>query len=163
MKGLIVIGYQGIGKSSCAGKENCIDIESGNFWICNERHEDWYIPYCQIAMDLANQGYTVFTSSHKYVYNYFKDVPLMPNVGKAIIICPQTRFKKEWIKRLSDRFSKTQSAKDFKALKNAEEHYKENILELMRCGLPVYQPAAMDYDLMDYVRKARNCWCKEKI
>lgn len=162
MKGIIIIGYQGIGKSSCAGKENCIDLESGNFWIGDERHEDWYIPYCQIAMHLANQGYTVFTSSHKYVYRYFKSVPFLPNVGKAVIICPQKRFRKEWINRLQERFSRTALYKDFKALKNAEERFDENILELVRSGLPVYQPAAMDYDLMDYVRKARNDWCKGK-
>ena len=161
MKGLIVIGYQGVGKSSCAGKDNCIDLESGFFWIGDERHEDWFIPYCQTAMNLANQGYTVFTSSHKQVYEYFKSAPLMENIGKAVIICPQTRFRKEWIRRLSNRFSKTQLFKDFKALKNAEDRYEENIQELLQCGLPVYQPAAMDYDLMDYVHKARNDWCRE--
>lgn len=161
MKGLIVIGYQGIGKSSCAGKDNCIDLESGCFWIGDERHEDWFIPYCQIAMDLANQGYTVFTSSHKCVYEFFKSVPFLPNVGKAVIFCPKIRYKKEWIERLATRFTKTQYFKDFKALKNAEDRYEENIQELMRNGLPVYQPAAMDYDLMDYVRKARNDWCNE--
>ncbi len=46
-------------------------------------------------------------------------------------------------------------------VKNAEDRYEENIQELMRSGLPVYQPFAMDYDLMDYVHKARNDWCNE--
>lgn len=161
MKGLIVIGYQGIGKSSCAGKDNCIDLESGCFWIGGERDEYWYIPYCQIAMDLANQGYTVFTSSHKCVYEFFKFVPFLPNVGKAVIICPRMEFRNEWIDRLQKRFDKTGLYKDYKALMNAKERFNENIQELMRNGLPVYQPAAMDYDLMDYVRKARNDWCNE--
>lgn len=161
MKGLIVVGYQGVGKSSCAGKDGCIDLESGCFWIGNERHEDWFIPYCQIAMDLANQGYTVFTSSHKCVYEYLNSTPLLSNIGKVVVFCPETRFRKEWIGRLGSRFSKTQLFKDYKALKNAEDRYEENIQELLQCGLPVYQPAAMDYDLMDYVRKARNDWCKE--
>ena len=159
MKGLIVIGYQGIGKSSCAGKENCIDLESGNFWIGDSRYKNWFIPYCNIAMDLANQGYTVFTSSHKSVYEYYKSIPLLPKVGKIVIICPQMQLREEWVKRLYNRFSKSQSNKDFKALKNAEDRYEENIQELMRSGLPVYQPSLMDYDLMDYVHKAKHDWC----
>lgn len=94
MKGLIMIGYQGIGKSSCAGKNDCIDLESSTFWFEGSRSENWYIPYCNIAMDLANQGYTVFTSSHKVVREQLASMPLMPNVGKVVIFCPETRFKK---------------------------------------------------------------------
>lgn len=162
MKGLIVIGYQGIGKSSCAGKENCIDLESGCFWDGDERHEDWYIPYCQIAMDLANQGYTVFTSSHKVVYEHFKTMPLLPNVAKVAVFCPDSRYKEEWVERLQKRYDKTGLNKDYKALMNAKDRYCENIVELVNCGLPVVQPAySVDYDLMDYVRKMRYDWCKE--
>ena len=48
MKGLIVIGYQGIGKSSIGGKYNCIDLESSNFYIDDKRDNDWYKIYCNI-------------------------------------------------------------------------------------------------------------------
>ena len=160
MKGLIMIGYQGIGKSSCAGKNNCIDLESGNFWIGDERSEDWYIPYCQIAMDLANQGYTVFTSSHKVVREQLASMPLPPNVGKVVIFCPETKFKDEWINRLQERYIRTGLHKDYKALMNAKDHFTENIRELFDSGLPVYYPAWIDYDLMDYVNKAKTDWCK---
>ena len=74
-----MIGYQGIGKSSCAGKNDCIDLESGSFWVDGKRAEEWYIPYCQIAMHLANQGYTVFTSSHKVVRDQLASMPLLPD------------------------------------------------------------------------------------
>ena len=51
---MIIIGYQGIGKSTLAGKDNkFIDLESGNFWVNGERVENWYIPYCQIAEHLS--------------------------------------------------------------------------------------------------------------
>lgn len=158
-KGLIMIGYQGIGKSSCAGKNGCIDLESSTFWFEGSRLENWYIPYCNIAMDLANQGYTVFTSSHKVVREQLASMPLMPNVGKVVIFCPETRFKKEWIQRLQDRYNRTGLTKDYKALANAKERFTENIFELINSGLPVYCPAHMDYDLMNYVCKARNDWC----
>lgn len=159
MKGLIVIGYQGVGKSSCAGRNGCIDLESSNFKIGGSRHDDWYIPYCNIAMDVADQGYTVFTSSHKVVYEHFVSCPLPENVGKVVVFCPAARYKDEWIDRLQKRFDRTGLDKDYCALMNAKDRYVANIHELVRCGLPVYQPACMDYDLMEYVHKARKDWC----
>ena len=59
---MIISGYQGIGKSSLAGKNNCIDLESGNFWVDGKRADDWYKQYCQIANHLTEQGYRVFFS-----------------------------------------------------------------------------------------------------
>lgn len=159
MKGLIVIGYQGIGKSSLGGKDNCIDLESGNFWVGNERFKDWYIVYCQTAMDLANHGYTVFTSSHKEVYDFLSTCPLPENVGKVVIFCPPRVLKHEWIERLEERYNRTGLFKDWKALQNAKDRFDENIIELCSCGLPVIQPSAMDYDLHDYIVNARKKWC----
>ena len=35
---MIVIGYQGIGKSSLAGRDHkYVDLESGNFWVDGKR------------------------------------------------------------------------------------------------------------------------------
>lgn len=161
MKGLIMVGYQGIGKSSCAGKENCIDLESSSFWIDGKRADDWYIPYCNIAMHLANQGYTVFTSSHKVVWSYLASLPLMENVGKVVIFCPTVKDKDAWITRLQERYNRTGLEKDYKALMNAKDRYEENILELINSGLPVYQPKFYPYeDLLYYVNEARSVWCK---
>ena len=64
---MIISGYQGIGKSTLAGKNNCIDLESGNFWVGRKRSDDWYKIYCNIAVHLSRQGYTVFVSSHEVV------------------------------------------------------------------------------------------------
>lgn len=150
-KGLIIIGYQGIGKSSLAGWSKCIDLESGNFFIGDKRADDWYIPYCQIAMNLANQGYTVFTSSHKEVCEQLRTMPLMENVAKVVIICPPRFMREYWIERLQERYDKTQLNKDYKALMNAKNRFEENIAELHRYGFPVIQPKAEDYNLKDYV------------
>ena len=67
---MIYVGYQGIGKSSIAGKNKCIDLESGNFWVDGKRDENWYIIYCNIAQHLSEQGYNVFLSSHKLLIDY---------------------------------------------------------------------------------------------
>lgn len=38
---MIVIGYQGIGKSTLANKDlRFIDLESGNFWVDGKRADD---------------------------------------------------------------------------------------------------------------------------
>ena len=98
-KGLVIIGYQGIGKSSLAGWNKCIDLESGNFFVGNKRADDWYIPYCQTALNIANQGYTVFVSSHKEVREFLSTAPLPENVARVVVICPRRTLRDEWIKR----------------------------------------------------------------
>ena len=65
---MIIIGYQGIGKSTLANCNlNYVDLESSNFYIDGKRADDWYKPYCKIAEHLSQQGYYVFVSSHKVV------------------------------------------------------------------------------------------------
>lgn len=150
-KGLVIIGYQGIGKSSLAGWSKCVDLESGNFYVGTIRSKSWYIPYCKTALNIANQGYTVFVSSHKVVVDFLKSVPLPENVARVVVICPRTTMRDEWIERLQMRYDRTKLWKDYKALKNAKDRYKENIVELCSCGLPVMQINTMDYNLKNYV------------
>lgn len=161
MKGLVMIGYPGVGKSSCAGKENCIDLESSNFWVNGNRGKDWHIAYSQMAMDLANQGYTVFVSSHKEVREYLASMPLLENVGKVVVFCPNLGDKDVWFARLEERWKRTNSPKDGKAFVAVKLFYNSNIDEITHSGLPVYQPDdPNNYDLMDFVHKARKDWCE---
>lgn len=122
---MIYVGYQGIGKSSISGKNNCIDLESGNFWVDDKRVDDWYKIYVNIAEHLSNQGYKVFMSSHKVIREELNNRGI-----EFTTICPSLKLKEQWINRLQERFDKTRSTKDFKALKNAEEMYEENIKDL---------------------------------
>ena len=128
-KGMIVVGYQGIGKSTLAKNGNgYIDLESGNFWIDGKRSDDWYIPYCNIAIHLAQQGYIVFTSSHQVVRDYLTSKPR--DVELAVCV-PAPYLKDEWIKKLEDRYNESKLEKDYKAWKNAEDRYEENIKEIL--------------------------------
>lgn len=124
---MIVIGYQGIGKSSLAGRNNkFIDLESGCFWVDGKRADDWYKPYCQIAEHLSKQGYIVFTSSHEVVRNQ------LANSNEIIIVVhPALKLKDEWIAKLRERYANSGLEKDFKALANAEGRYEDNINELI--------------------------------
>ena len=123
---MIVIGYQGIGKSTLAGRNNrFIDLESSNFWVDGKKADDWYKPYCNIAEHLSRQGYIVFTSSHEVVRKQLEN-----SLETVVLAFPSVELKDEWIDKLKDRFFRTNSDKDYKALMNAEDRYEENIKEL---------------------------------
>lgn len=143
---MIVVGYQGIGKSTLAGRDNkFIDLESGNFWVDGKRADDWYKPYCQIAEHLSKQGYIVFTSSHEVVRKQLKN-----SSEQVVIVYPSIELKDEWIDKLEERYAVSKLEKDYKALMNAVDKYEENIKELSEefnhnyCKVVLTK---MDYDL----------------
>lgn len=141
---MIVIGYQGIGKSTTADRDmSFIDLESGNFWVDGKRAEDWYKPYCKIAEHLSQQGFIVFTSSHEVVREQLKNSTEM-----VVVVYPAPELKDKWIERLEKRYQKSGLEKDYKALMNARDKYTENIHELENCDIP-YKIAlrSMNYKL----------------
>ena len=144
---MIYVGYQGIGKSSISGKNNCIDLESGNFWIDGKRNDNWYKIYCNIAEHLSNQGYNVFMSSHKVIREELNK----RNIS-FVTIYPSINLKEKWIERLKDRYNLTKKEKDYKALKNAEELYEENIKDLSNEKNKI-EISLINYDLFDYVKE----------
>lgn len=124
---MIIIGYQGIGKSTLAKDSlKYIDLKSGNFWINGERDEQWYKPYCNIANHLSAQGYTVFTSSHKEVREELK------NSSEVVKIAfPALELKTDWLIKLTNRYNESMLVEDYKALMNASLYYEDNIEDLM--------------------------------
>lgn len=142
---MIYVGYQGIGKSSISGKNNCIDLESGNFWIDGNRANDWYKIYVNIAEHLSNQGYKVFMSSHKVIREE------LTNRGiEFTTMCPSLKLKEQWIERLQQRYDKSQLEKDYKALMNAKTMYEENIKDLLQENY-IIQIQDINYDLNDLI------------
>lgn len=148
---MIVIGYQGIGKSTIAKHyKNCIDLESGSFWYDGKRPDDWYVYYCQIAEHLDDQGYTVFLSSHSVVRSWFLN---KSHDHDVVCVVPSLELKDEWIEKLHDRYEETGLEKDWKAWKNALHMYSENISEIKQCGLPYMEIVSMQYDLEAAIKK----------
>lgn len=152
---MIVIGYQGIGKSTLAGRDNkFIDLESGNFWIDGKRADDWYKPYCKIAEHLSQQGYIVFTSSHEVVRKQLE------NSSEIVIaVYPSLELKDKWIDKLEKRYEKSGLEKDYKALMNAKDRYEENIIEIDEfCKDSMYRLVltGMDYDLESALIHSKN-------
>lgn len=130
---MIIIGYQGIGKSTLTQKEmKYLDLESSCTWVNGKRSDDWYVVYCNFAEDLSRQGYTVFISSHEVVRNQLKC-----SDEKVYVCCPSLELKDAWIQRLKDRHARTGLEKDYKAWMNAVDRYSDNIRELLDSGFPV--------------------------
>ena len=165
-KGLIICGYPGIGKSSIAGWNNCIDLESSYFSHDKQGREispmDWQSTYCKLAMDLACQGYTVMVSTHEGVrvefkklkiHRRYKDIPI-------VIFCPRLGMKEEWAIRLVNRYIKTNNEKDLRAFNGAIGLWDINMEHMGKQQFPIYHPESIDYDLRDYIlqiRKKEGC------
>lgn len=151
---MIVVGYQGIGKSTLAGRDHkYIDLESGNFWIDGERAEDWYKPYCKIAEHLSAQGYIVFVSSHEVVRQY-----LVENSKELVVLVyPSIELKDAWIDKLEKRYIKSGLEKDYKALMNTKYSYVENIQELQEsCIEYKLEINKLSYDLESMLIHLKN-------
>ena len=146
---MIIIGYQGIGKSTLAKDSwKYIDLESGNFWVNGERDEQWYKPYCNIANHLSAQGYTVFTSSHKEVREELK------NSSEVVKIAfPALELKTDWLIRLTNRYNESMLEKDYKALINASLYYEDNINDLMNEPFDKIIINNIDYNLRELIEK----------
>ena len=141
---MVIIGYQGIGKSTLCNEKSgrYIDLESGNFLVDGKRDENWAKVYANIANHLSKQGYVVFTSSHKVVRNALKD-----SDEQVFIIHPGLDLKDQWIKRLQERYDSTKLDKDYKALMNAKEMYEQNIQDLIDDPIPSVEIHSLHYSL----------------
>ena len=153
-QGMIIVGYQGIGKSTLAFHNNrVIDLESSNFFVDGERPNNWHIIYCNIARVLCRQGYIVCISSHKEVREELARNPAQ----NQVIIYPTHILKDKWIAKLRYRYEETQSIKDFKALRNAEDCFDENITDLAnQKGFEKISIGTMNYDLADILKLNRR-------
>lgn len=112
---------------------------------------NWQIPYCQMAIWLSQQGYVVFTSSHKEVREMLKDC------GEyCIAIVPTKELKKQWIERLYDRYEKSGLEKDRNAYLNAVDRYEANLAEIEEDIADTFLIDSMDYDLQRIVSKCEQ-------
>jgi len=151
-KYLIISGYQGIGKSTIAGKDLCIDLESSFF----HNETNWWDKYSCVAVDLASQGYTVLVSCHNKVREtIWVSTALYQNIQKAIII-PNPSLYEEWTNKLEQRYLQTKKDKDFRAWQRTKYYFKEDIAEIMDNYAPIYTIDSMDYKLSDIIAKIRN-------
>jgi len=136
-KGLIIIGYPGIGKSSIVkgmnfvlnSKINLIDFESSLFnKTTGIKYPDWHIVYVNQAISMAKQGYVVLISSHECVREEI--AKRNRDEWNVVTIAPSVELKDEWLEKLLDRYKRTATEKDSMAYRAAKEHYTEDVLDI---------------------------------
>lgn len=153
---MVIVGYQGIGKSTLAShNHNYIDLESSSFWVDGKRNDNWYKEYVNVAEHLSNYGYDVFVSSHEVVREELKT----RNV-QSVVCFPTVALMGEWLDKLFRRYLSTHLEKDKKALLNAIDRYEDNITELLTCGIEPIEIFNIDYDLdsliLNYRKSVKN-------
>ena len=165
MPGSIYIGYQGIGKSSLAGKHTgFIDLESSNFRLPGGyRPQEWYKYYVCCAYSLSSQGFDIFISSHKVVRDELhsqKKHDYLKSTARIFVVYPSLDLEDEWINKLHKRYLIDNSRKNHVAYLNALDRYSDNILEMKddawNYGFKEIEILSMDYNLRELIEKA-NC------
>lgn len=155
---MIIIGYQGIGKSTVAAlRDECIDLESSCTKVRGLRHECWADVYVNFAESLSRQGYFVFVSSHKEVQDL-----LDKSSENVIAIFPSASLKNEWVEKLKKRYELTNLDKDYAAWKGAEYGFDREIATLTTNGSYVKRIiTSMNYNLENEIRGGINELRKE--
>lgn len=148
---MIIIGYPGIGKSSYArfkGGRHTIDLESS----CFVKDDNWAVSYCNVAVDLAKQGFDVFVSSHDAV----RKALMASCYYRIFAVYPSLCIKKDWISRLEARYKRTGLEKDLRSLERARAYYEVDITALKNDAMKLrgfYEIRNYDYELGDAVEQ----------
>ena len=144
---MIVIGYPGIGKTSYVIRNVCaIDLESS----CLQKESNWAVSYCNVAIDLANQGFDVFVSSHDAV----RKALIASGYDELFAIYPSIDMEKQWVTRLYNRYWATGLDKDLRSFERVETYYDADIAALDQDVLRMrgwYEIKDLNYKLEDVV------------
>ena len=154
---MIYIGYPWIGKTTLSKeRNNFIDLESSYFSPFSSAAPANYLTYCSLAMDLNNQNFNVFVSSHRQVTDYL--VNSYKHIGQANELCiiyPAEDLEENWSRKAFERYLKDKSDKNKRALDRILEHYAEDIDYLKRLWCAKnsnsIEIAEMNYKLIDYI------------
>lgn len=155
--GMVIVGYQGIGKTTLSkSSHKFIDLESSMMFFNGtaERPEGWEELYVNYAESLANEGYIVFVSSHSGVLEELSERAREHGL-KVASIAPSKYLEDKWVDRLQERYSISQSSKDYRAYMGAKLNYKSDIESLEdsseELGIPLIHINNLDYNLQDKV------------
>lgn len=145
---MIIVGFQGIGKSTLARKDlKIIDFESSGTFVDGVRPENWFAIYANLANELSNQGYIVFVSARKEIREYAKKHNI-----KFKTIAPTLSLKNDWISKLKERYEKSKLEKDLRALQFAEKYYNTAVNDLLSEDDSI-SITDINYNLIDLIKE----------
>ena len=166
-RGLIIIGYPGIGKTTLANSNrpysNIIDLDSTLFNIDDNKIDDWSVIYCKVAVKLASRGFIVLVSSHDEVQQELGYWAANRNDIEIVSITPHLFLKDQWISKLHDRYLKERSDHNKKAWERADKFYVTDIYRLARNNdfSHIYLPDE-SYDLFRIIMSLRDIYCDDR-
>lgn len=157
MIGEIICGYPCVGKTTIGsqGGNFILDLESSLWSHDGEEALDpdiWIPRYCEAAISLAHNSFTVLTSTHEGVIKYFEervkdcDVPVM-------IFAPKLSMRDEWIDRAKCRYEDDRSNKNLRAYEHIQQHFEEKVAILQKLSLPCFCPKDTNYIFSDCIRE----------
>lgn len=142
---MIYVGYPCIGKTSIAGTDNFIDLESSEF---NDGSGGWVKEYIKVARILSDQGSKVLLSSHKGVREELTEQGI-----PYVCIFPALTLKDSWFNRLAIRYKETGSEKNLRAL--ARWHYYDNDIKDLMHETNIMVIRDSEYDLKEFIANTK--------
>ena len=129
-------------------------MESSNF----VKNDNWASEYCNVALDLSNQGYNVFVSSHESVREYLSKFQDNYNI---IEVFPNFTMYDEWIRRLENRYRLYPSDKNKRAYDYVSNSFFAAIANMMNDDIEL--KLILDYnshinDLSREIREFCSKW-----
>lgn len=120
---MIVIGYPGVGKTTVTKlSEKFIDYDSSMF----PKDEGWEESYVKNVKALSDQSYVVFIGAHKKVQDLLADYK-----DNVVIVYPGLSLRDAWIKKLTDRYEKSNLPSDERALKRCVSFFSLDVVEMI--------------------------------
>ena len=90
------------------------------------KDEGWEESYVKNVKALSDQGYVVFIGAHKKVQDLLTDYK-----DNVVIVYPGLLLRDAWIKKLTDRYEKSNSPSDERALKRCVSFFSFDVVEMM--------------------------------
>jgi len=145
---MIIIGYQGLGKTTiCQKYNNYIDLKCSDYrTIENNDDPDWFLPYCLDGEKLSHEGKVVFMSHNIEVCDYMKS-----SSENNYIIIPDDSLYDYWIEKLKNRSDRTGQSKDYYAWLNAKDNFYDEMKYYRETYTNVYIIYDQNYSLEDIV------------
>lgn len=165
---MIVLGYQGIGKSTLSKNDlRVIDLESSCYTWGSRKLEDWHKAHADNALHLSKQGYTVVTATHapvrEWIGTHNTTFPIGVHIEymyeeQVAVVVPDVSLKDAWIARLQKRYETTGLMKDYCAWMNADKRFVDNIGEIVADANKYYWKVitipSMEYNLKELIDNA---------
>lgn len=159
--GRIIVGFPGVGKSSLK-EMGWIDLRSDCFWVDNEdkkiRPEGWYESFCNVAIDLADQGYDVLVPSHEAIRRYLKS-----KKQSYTVVYPDPSLKEAWIEKLKTRYEENPNWETLSAYDAVLDHWddfmkdlssEESSIIIKDMGYSLYDMISDGYE---YIKIRKQC------